>query len=202
MTETARWNVRDDKPVPEGLTEGSGWLLIEDDHDADAPSFWVRVGVAEDGRVVLTGLLIADPEASFEVTTNALRAIRVPEVVRAIHWRQAGGLPPRSVGEVGPTGLTRFEGVQRAIENAPRPAPVPAKRGQAATDDDLHAIVNEYRKHRWSPSPIAATEAALKAQGAHWSRATIQRRLDLAHERGIFPEGRRGRSTTTERSDA
>lgn len=192
MTQTARWNVRDDQPVPEGLTEGAGWLLIEDDEDPTAPSFWVRVGTAEDGRVILTGFLLADPEARFEVTTNALRAIRVPEVVRAIHWRAAGGPPPRSVGGVGPTGLTRFEGVAQAIESAPRPAPVPAKRGQAATDEDLHEVVRVYREHAWSASPIAATMDDL-----HLSRATVQRRLDLAHERGIFPEGRRGRSTTT-----
>jgi hypothetical protein len=195
MTHTARWNVRDDQPVPEGLTEGAGWLYIEDDQDPAAPSFWVRVGTAEDGRVILTGLLLADPDASFEVTTNALRAIRVPEVVRAIHWRSAGGPRPASVGEVGPTGLTRFEGVAQAIENAPRPAPIPPKRGQAATDDELHEVVRVYREHAWSASPIAATMEA-----TNWSRVTIQRRLDLAQERGIFPEGRRGRPSTTERS--
>lgn len=192
MTQTARWNVRDDQPVPEGLTEGSGWLLIEDDEHPDAPSFWVRVGTAEDGRVILTGLLMADPEASFEVTTMALRAIRVPEVVRAIHWRAAGGPPPRSVGEIGPTGLARFEGVAMAIEQAPQPAPVPPKRGQAATDEDLRIVVEEYRKHDWSTGPIAATMEAL-----NWSRSTVHRRLDRAHERGMFPEGRRGRPSTT-----
>ncbi len=190
MTQTARWNVRDDQPLPAGLAEGSGWLLIEDDEGA-APPFWVRVGTAEDGRVILTGLLMADPEASVEVTTNALRAIRVPEVVRAIHWRASGGPSPRSVGEVGSTGLARFEGVAQAIESAAEPAPVPPKRGQAATEEDLRLVVEVYRQHAWSPSPIEATRLAL-----HMSRATVQRRLDLAHERGIFPEGRRGRPST------
>ncbi|GLJ79173.1 hypothetical protein GCM10017586_08550 [Microbacterium imperiale] len=194
MTQTARWNVRDDQPVPEGLTQGAGWLLIEDTREPAAPSFWVRTGTAEDGRVILTGILLADADASLEVTTNALRAIRVPEVVRAIHWRAVGGPPPASVGEVGPTGLARFEGVAQAIENAPQPAPVPPKRGQVVTDEELRAAVEEYSKHRWSPSPIAATAAAL-----HMSRATVQRRLDRAAERGMF-DGRPSRTTTTERS--
>lgn len=194
MTQTAPWNVRDDQPVPEGLTQGAGWLLIEDTREPAAPSFWVRTGTAEDGRVILTGILLADADASLEVTTNALRAIRVPEVVRAIHWRAVGGPPPASVGEVGPTGLTRFEGVAQAIENAPQPAPVPPKRGQVVTDEELRAAVEEYSKHRWSPSPIAATAAAL-----HMSRATVQRRLDRAAERGMF-DGRPSRTTTTERS--
>lgn len=196
MTQTARWNVRDDLPVPAGLTQGSGWLLIEDASEPDAPSFWVCTGTTEDGRVILTGLVLADPEAPFEVTTKALRAIRVPEVVRAINWRAVGGPPPASVGAIGPTGLARFEGVAQAIESAPEPAAIAPKQGQAPTEDELRRVVEVYRRHRGGPSPIAATLDELD----FLTRITLQRWLDRAQERGIFPEGRRGRPTTTERS--
>lgn len=123
-----------------------------------------------------------------------MREISLPKIVKTIAWRETGSLPPQSVGDVSPTRLTRFEGVAIEMERAAAAAaPVETKRGRPGpTDEQLQLVVDAYRRHaRQTRNAIAATMREVSR-----SRASVQRYLELAHYRDLFPEGRHGAQHT------
>lgn len=198
MTKHARWDVMNDRKVPAGLVSGADWHRIEDatGHPTtgeSVPPFYVRVGTAPDGRMIVTGLLLAEPAAdALEVTANVLRAVSLAEVIRTIQWHDSGTKPPRSAGPLGPTGLARFEGHEVQVRAAAGSGESAPRKGRTPTEDDLLKVVATYREHAWARDAIARTARALSV-----SRYTVQRHLDRAQEAGLFPEGRR----VTQRKD-
>ncbi|EIC06300.1 hypothetical protein OR221_0367 [Microbacterium laevaniformans OR221] len=185
-TRHSRWDVSNESTAP-GL---DGWVRIVDTAHKIAP-LHVRVGEDESGRLIIVGLHI---DGDLELTARAMREISLPEIVKTIAWRQTGSPPPPSVGDVSPIGLARFEGVAMEIERAAASAsPAETKRGRPGpTDDQLQRVVDSYRRHaRQTRNAIAAT-----MREVNLSRASVQRHLDLAHARGLFPEGRHGAQHT------
>lgn len=181
-TQHSRWDVDTQTTAP-GL---DGWVRIIDTAHKIAPLF-VRLGEDEIGRLIVVGLHI---DGDVELTARAMREISLPEIVKTIAWRETGSPPPRSVGDVSPIGLAMFEGVAMEIEHtAASAAPAETKRGRPGpSDEQLQRVVDAYRRHaRQTRNAIAAT-----MREVNLSRASVQRHLDLAHERGLFPEGRLG----------
>ncbi|APZ34782.1 hypothetical protein BOH66_11400 [Microbacterium aurum] len=185
-TQHSRWDIDTETTAP-GL---DGWIRIIDTARKIAPLF-VRLGEDDSGRLIVVGLHI---DGDIELTARAMREISLPEIVKTIAWRATGSPPPQSVGDVSPIGLAVFEGVAMEIEHTvASAAPAETKRGRPGpTDDQLHRVVDAYRRHaRQTRSAIAAT-----MREVNLSRASVQRHLDLAHERGLFPEGRQGAQHT------
>lgn len=184
MTEYARWDVRDDLQVPAGLVEGADWHRIEDT-TGEVPAFYVRVGAAADGRMIVTGLLLAEPaEDALEVTANMLRAVSLAEVVRTIQWRESGALPPRSLGPIGPTGLGRFEGHDASVRAAAQPVAAPSRRGQRAPDhEDLEHFAAVYQRH----ATYSRSAMTLTARELHMHRATAHRWRERCRAAGLLP---------------
>ncbi len=182
-TQRSRWDVDTETTAP----ALDGWIRVIDTARKIAP-LHVRLGEDESGRLIIVGLHI---DGDIELTARAMREISLPEIIKTIAWRDTGSPPPRSVGDVvAPTGLARFEGVAMEIERAAASAaPAEAKRGRPGpTDEQLQRVVDAYRRHaRQTRNAIAAT-----VREANLSRASVQRHLDLAHDRGLFPEGRHG----------
>lgn len=193
-TQHSRWDIA---PAALNMPDSEQWYQIIDTSAATAPSFHVRISEDASGRLIITGLHI---DGDIEITGRVLREITPAEIVRTIAWRSEGGTPPRSAGDVvSPTGLHRFEGVAMEIEQIRESAqPVETKRGRPGpTDEQLRVVVDVYRRHaRETRNAIAATTREVSR-----SRASVQRWLDLAHERGLFPEGRRRPSTNTREED-
>lgn len=202
MTNTrhSRWDVH--PSAIEHASDAEQWLQIIDTSKAIEP-FDVRVSEDANGRLIITGIhMLGD----VEITARVLREIQPAKIVQTIAWRDTGSVPPASVGDVSPiTGLSRFEGVAIEIEQAIESAhPVESKRAgrPGPSDDALREIVTVYRRHaRETRSAIAATVDEMKRRGKPTSRATVQRHLDLAHERGLFHEGRVGAHTTIREDD-
>ncbi|MGZ0711122.1 hypothetical protein ACWPKO_22615 (plasmid) [Coraliomargarita sp. W4R53] len=190
-TRHSRWDVR--PTAFEHASDTDQWLQIIDTSRAIEP-FDVRISEDANGRLIITGMHIV---GDVEITARVLREIQPAKIVQTISWRETGSEPPPSVGDVSPiTRLSRFEGVAVEIEQAVESAqPVESKRAgrPGPSDDALREIVAVYRRH------VRATRNAIKATSVeqHRGRATVQRWLDLAHERGFFPEGRTGAQTTT-----
>lgn len=184
MTEYARWDVRDDLQVPAGLVEGRDWHRIQDT-TGEVPTFYVRVGTAVDGRMIVTGLLLAEPaENAVEVTANVLRAVSLAEVIRTIQWRESGALPPRSVGPIGPTGLGRFEGHEDSVRSTAQPVDRASRRGQRAPDQDaLEHFAAVYQRH----ATYSRSAMTLTARELHMHRATAHRWRERCRALGLLP---------------
>ncbi len=184
MTEYARWDVRDDLQVPAGLVEGPDWHRIEDTA-GEVPAFYVRVGNAADGRMIVTGLLLAEPaEDALEVTADMLRTVRLAEVIRTIQWRESGSLPPRSVGPIGPTGLGRFEGHEEHVRASGQSVEGPSRRGQRAPDEDaLKDFAAVYLRH----ATYSRSAMTLTARELHMHRATANRWHARCRAAGLLP---------------
>ncbi|WP_448712739.1 hypothetical protein [Microbacterium profundi] len=185
MTDYARWDVRDGLQVPAGLVDGPDWHRIEDTA-GEVPTFYVRVGTAADGRMIVTGLLLAEPtEHALEVTANVLRAVSLAEVIRTIQWRESGSLPPRSVGAIGPTGLGRFEGHEANVRMAAQPVDAaPSRRGaHAPTQEDLERFADVYRRH----ATYSRSAMTLTARELNMHRATAHRWRERCRAAGLLP---------------
>lgn len=186
MTEYARWDVRDNLQVPAGLVDGPDWHRIEDT-TGEVPTFYVRVGTAPDGRMIVTGLLLAEPaEGALEVTANVLRAVSLADVIRTIQWRESGSLPPRSVGPIGPTGLGRFEGHEASVRaSAQQVEAAPSRRGQRAPDQEaLEEFAAVYRRH----ATYSRSAMTLTARELHIHRATAHRWRERCRAAGLLPD--------------
>lgn len=124
----------------------------------------VRIGQADNGRFVFTGLRIG-VAAREEVTANVLRKIRLAEIL-ADYWV---AFPP----------ITEREILAHAADMS-RPLPP----GRGPDDDALRAFaaayLTELREH-----PHRAMSAAAKARNV--SRATAHRWAAMCRERGYLP---------------
>lgn len=185
MTEYARWDVRDDLLVPAGLVDGPDWHRIEDTA-GEVSTFYVRVGTAPDGRMIVTGLLLAEPaEGALEVTANVLRAVSLAEVIRTIQWRESGSLPPRSGMGMGPTGLLRFDGHEDHVRAAAQPVEAaPSRRGaRAPTQEDLERFAEVYRRH----ATYSRSAMTLTARELNIHRSTADRWSKRCRAAGLLP---------------
>lgn len=185
---TSEWDIDPRPTSPDDTTLHGDWYAVRGISERTRPAgdLLVRVGRSTDGRLILTGLLMA---SEGEITANTLRAIQPAKIVQTIAWREHGGEPPRAVGPaIGPTGLHRFEGVAMEFEAITANAPAvddEAKRGRRGPSrSDLehfaHVYLGFYRAGK--SDPVKQTTRALNI-----SRATAHRRIDQARALGIIP---------------
>ncbi|GAA4066346.1 hypothetical protein [Agromyces indicus] len=184
----SRWDITPAAPLPLDELAAGSWLAV-DDTEGDAGRLFVRVAEAADGRLVITGLHMS---GEGEITANTLRAIQPAAILRTIAWRESGVAPPRSVGEIGPTGLARFEGVAdelATVAEATEQTGDESRRGRRGpTRDKLVRLAETYRRHlRADPrDPVAATLRELARGGLPIARATAYRWLDRCRELGLL----------------
>ncbi|MGE0300863.1 MAG: hypothetical protein AB7G36_18700 [Candidatus Nanopelagicales bacterium] len=183
MTSHARWDI-DPAPVAGIDPSGPDWYRVTDT-EGRVPVLSVRVSEAGDGRLVLTGLVIGD--GAHEVDANMLRAIQPAAIVRTIAWRHYGAPPPRSVGDIGPTGLARFEGVAQAINaiaTDAEPTGEESRRGRRGPSRiQLERFAEEYQS-RYRVSRYDAMTAT--ARKLRISRATAHRWASRCRELGLL----------------
>lgn len=184
----SRWDIRTDVPFPLADLAADVWHAV-DDTDGHAGRLFVRIRKATDGRLVITGIHMSDDR---EITANTLRAIQPAAILRTIAWRETGESPPRSVGEISPTGLVRFEGVAMELEAIAETAEQTSdesKRGRRGPSrGELERFAETYRRHlRADPfNPIAATLLDMRRSGRPIGRATAHRWLTRCRELGLL----------------
>jgi hypothetical protein len=149
-----------------GIT-GRAWVRV--DGAPLARPFWLRLGVADDGRPICTGLVIdSDPER--ELTARDLRRIPISDV------------------------LTRFArsrmspNLQAALEQQPARRPRPGSGGHS--NDHYGQVARAYKraKRKYPRAPIRALMVEL-----HASEPTVHRWLREATKRGFLQPRARGR---------
>ncbi|TFD13855.1 hypothetical protein E3T35_03730 [Cryobacterium sp. TMT1-2-2] len=181
----SRWDINLHGALPPDELAGRDWHAV-DDTEGHAGRLFVRVSKAADGRPVITGLHMSGSE----ITANTLRAIQPAAILRTLTWREDGGAPPRSVGEVSPmTGLARFEGVAdeiSAISEATDATQEQSQRGsRAPRREHLVRFAEVYRRHL-QESPYNAM--TLTARELLMHRATAHRWRDKCRELGLLDQ--------------
>lgn len=184
----SRWDIKPAAPLPLDELAAGSWLAV-DDTEGDAGRLFVRVAEAADGRLVITGLHMS---GEGEITANTLRAIQPAAILRTIAWRESGEAPPRSVGEIGPTGLARFEGIAdelATIAETTEQMTDESRRGRRGPRrEELARFAETYRRHlRADPrNPIAATMRDMAKGGHPIGRATAHRWLARCRDLGLL----------------
>lgn len=180
-----QWRVAGPTTFDLAQFETGDWHTIEDASGVVSNAIHVRVANDDSGRVVLTGLVLEDEP----LTSSALRDITLGDVVRAIadhdaalrDWRSGDAPAPEFLGEIGPTGLARFEGMTDQISETTSTSVV-SKRGHAVSDDDLRTFAETYRGFSGYPNQMQRTYRALNIE-----RSTAYRWLKRCESKGYLP---------------
>lgn len=179
MTKHTQWQIEGQTAFDLAQFETGDWHTLV----GDESRIYVRVGRTDEGRIVLTGLIVEGDE----LTATGLREIRMRDVLAAIAdhdtalnaWRSGDAPAPEFVGEIGPTGLARFD--VEPVASTVVGEPIPSKRGQPVSDDAYRQFAETYARFAAYPDPIRRTCDALFI-----SRATAHRRLNEVRERGLL----------------
>lgn len=146
----------------------------------------VRVEEQDDGRFVVTGLLIASAEHE-ELTWSDLRAIRPASLVAEVFRDFDPDVPyppDMAVDESSARHVAALLWSASRPAGAPRAATAPTKSARARVADDLEAFAVAYRRNR-ALAPHRAMTATADQLGI--SRATAIRRAQECRERGLLP---------------
>lgn len=182
MTDFSRWDISERAELDAAALAADEWHAV-DDTDGRAGRIYVRVAKGIDGRLIITGMLLGD--GVVEVTANVLRAVKPAEILATMQWRASGSPPPPSAGDIGPSGLARYEGMTEAIEASARQEPVESARGRRGPSRrDLERFAEAYLRHQ-SYTHHAMTRAA---RDTGISRAAANRWAARCREIGILPE--------------
>lgn len=183
MTTFSPWDIQERESDFRQYIEKNDWHKITRPGDQ---SFHIRVGTAIDGQYVITGLLLGGVDAPAEITGQTLRSIKISEILNTIFWRETGSPPPRSVGDIGPTGLARFEGMTEGVAASAHDLSIESASGRRGpTQVDLTSFAAEYEAQR-KVNPHRAMSTAARHCGI--SRATANRWAARAKELGLLSD--------------
>lgn len=142
----------------------------------------VRIDETDDGRFVVTGLLIADADRT-EITWSTLRGIR-PATLMAEVFRGFDPLRPRMITEDGDPDVASVLWSRSRPGGRPRDRTSPTSATRARVATDLEEFADAYSRNRARAPHRAMTDTA---DQLHISRATAIRRAQQCRDAGLLP---------------
>jgi len=199
----SRWDIEEQTPVDGSAFLTDDWHLVTDTAGT-AGAFHVRIGRDGGGRLILTGLVMADDART--ITRDVLRAIKPKEIIETIRWWELSeespetSPPPRPRSSEPPDGFPQgstddvpwWVGTGKAVERVARvaaSAPVRGRPGPTSAELDLFA--QSYLAHHTKAQWVRPTQAEMKSRGykgAPPTRATLNRWLKRLQAEGTLPE--------------
>ncbi len=166
----------------------SEWITVLGGRGHRLPfSIQITVGVAEDGRLVCTGLRTL-PGVTQEVTARSLRQIPLSQILAALGERYGAGSGLAEALQI----VAERHGlvVRTAMDDPPRYERPPQPRGYRIPREHFEHVAEVYREAlRVNPrQPYSYITKTLQT-----TTPTARRWVQRAREMGLLGEGRRGR---------
>ncbi len=169
-------------PLGEEATGSDAWVTVLGGSGKRLPfSIQITVGVADDGRLVCTGLR-TPPGSTHEVTARSLRQLPLSQILAALVKYRSSSEGQRMMAE-------RF-GLWTAVEAAPAYERPHLPRGYRIPREHFEHVAEVYREalQRNPRHPYSYVTAALQT-----TTPTARRWVQRARDMGLLGEARRGR---------